>query len=161
MVSGIRSRLSSIIRYGSLPPVVLCVLYSAFVMPPFDYCDVVWCPITAKFSAKLTSLVERVHSKFLHKLPSSIGSKINSTLTECRRFHTAVQVFRSLRRQCPYLRNMFQYSKDVTGHLSRNINRLFVPRICTNFGKRSLLPWDSFMEQFTIQCCKGCYTILL
>ena len=90
--AGLESRLSSIICYGSLPPVVLCVLYSAFVMPLFDYCDVVWCPTTAK----LTSLVERAHSKFLHKLPSSVGSKINSTLTERCRFHTAVQVFRSL-----------------------------------------------------------------
>ena len=49
-------------------------------------------------TAKFTSFVERVHSK----LPSSIGSKIDSigskidfTLTECHRFHTAVQVFRS------------------------------------------------------------------
>ena len=41
-------------------------------MPLFDYCDVVWCPTTAK----LTGLVERVHSKFLRRLPSSIGSKI-------------------------------------------------------------------------------------
>ena len=121
------------------------VLYSAFVMPLFDYCDVVWCPTTAK----LTSLVEKVHSKFLRKLPSSIGSKINPTLTERRRFHTAVQVFRSLHRQCPYLRNMFQYSKDVTGHLSHNINHLFVPRVSTNFRKRSLfyrgtVLWNSY-----------------
>ena len=80
------------------------LLYSAFVMSLFDYCDVVWCPTTAK----LTSLVERVHSKFLCKLPSSIGSKINSTLTEHRKFHTAVQVFRSLHRQClSYLRNIY------------------------------------------------------
>ena len=94
-----------------------------------------WCPPTAK----LTSLVERVHCKFLRRLPSSIGSKINSTLTERHRFHTAVQVFRSLHRQCPYLHNMFQYSKDVTGHLSHNINRLFVPRVSTNFGDESFL----------------------
>ena len=36
MVSRIRSRLASIARYGSLPPAVLCVLYSAFVMPLYD-----------------------------------------------------------------------------------------------------------------------------
>ena len=41
MVSRIRSRLALIVRYGSLPPAVLCVLYSVFVMPLFDYCEVV------------------------------------------------------------------------------------------------------------------------
>ena len=44
MLSRVRSRLASIIPFGSLPPVVLCVLYSAFVMPLFDYCDVIWTP---------------------------------------------------------------------------------------------------------------------
>ena len=39
---------------------------------------------------------------------------------------------------------MFQYSKDVTGHLSCNINRLFVLRVSTNFGKRSLFTVGQF-----------------
>ena len=54
MVSRVRSRIASILCYGSLPLVVLCVLYTAFVMPLFD---IVWCPTTT----------ERVHSKFLKK----------------------------------------------------------------------------------------------
>ncbi|MCY3928860.1 MAG: reverse transcriptase domain-containing protein [Acidobacteria bacterium] len=134
MVSRIRSRLAAIVRYGSLPPAVLCVLYSAFVMPLYDYCDVVWSPTTAK----LNSLIERVHSKFLNKLPLSYHSKFSFTLTERRRFHTALQIFKSLYQiSPPYLHNIFQFSKDMTGHVSRNINRLFVPRVFTNFGKRS------------------------
>ena len=32
----------------------------------------------------------------------------------------------------PYLHNIFQFSKDITGHVSHNINRLFVPRVFTN-----------------------------
>ena len=39
MVIRIISRLGSVVRYGSLPPAVLCVLYAAFchsVMPLFD-----------------------------------------------------------------------------------------------------------------------------
>ena len=47
MVSRIRLRLASNVCdcYGSLPPVVLSVLYSAFVMSLFamyDYCDIAW-----------------------------------------------------------------------------------------------------------------------
>jgi len=33
------------------------------------------------------------------------------------------------------LQNIFHYSKDVTGYCGCNINRLFVPRVFTNFGK--------------------------
>ena len=45
--------------------------------------------------------------------------------SERRRFHTAVQIFKSLHRLSPlYLCNIFQFSKDVTGHVSHNINRL-------------------------------------
>ena len=88
VVSKVRSRLSSIFRYGTLSPAMLCLLYSAFVLPLFDYCDVVWCPTTAK----LTGMVERVHSKFVNKLPLSFRSKFCYSLTERRRFHTAVQI---------------------------------------------------------------------
>jgi len=28
------------------PPLVLCLLYSTFVLPLFNYCDVVWSPRT-------------------------------------------------------------------------------------------------------------------
>ena len=134
VVSRVRSRLSSIFRYGTLSPAMLCLLYSAFVLPLFDYCDVVWCPTTAK----LTSMVERVHSKFVSKLPLSFRSKFLFSLIERRRFHTAVQIFKSIHQSSPsYLHNIFHYSKDITGHVSRNINRLFVPRVTNNFGKRS------------------------
>ena len=68
---------ATIIRYGSLPPTILCVLYSAFVLPVFDYCDV-WCPTTAK----LTSMTERVHSKFVKRLPVSYRPKFSFALME-------------------------------------------------------------------------------
>ena len=63
MVSRIRSRLASVVHYGSLPPAVLCILYSAFVM------HVVWSPPTAK----LNCLIERIHSKFFIKLPLTLS----------------------------------------------------------------------------------------
>jgi len=64
MISRVRSRLASIIRFGSLPSAVLCVLYLALLMPLFDYCGVIWTP-------KQTCIV---HSKFVCKLPSSYHS---------------------------------------------------------------------------------------
>ena len=104
VVSRVRFRLSSIFRYGVLPPAILCLLYSAFVLPLFDYCDVVWCPTTAK----LTSMIERVHLNFVKKLPLSFRS--NFSMTERCRFYTAVQIFKSLHQSSPsYLHNIFHY----------------------------------------------------
>ena len=37
-----------------------------------------------------------------------------------------------------YLHNMFSYTTSITGHEGRNAHRLFVPQICTNFGRWSL-----------------------
>jgi len=134
MISRVTSRLALIVRFGSSPSAVLCILYSAFVMPLFDYCDVTWTPSTAK----QTCVIERVLSKSVCKLSSSYHSKFSFILTERSRFHIAVQIFKSLRRISPaYLYGIFQFSRDITGHLSRNIHRLFVPRVFTNNGKQS------------------------
>ena len=90
-----------------------------------------------------------LESKFVNRLPLPYRSRFSLTLTERRRFHTAIQIFRSLHRLSPpYLHNIFQLSKDITGHVSRNINRVFVPRVFTNYGKRSFfyrgaLLWNS------------------
>ena len=71
IVARVRSRLSSICCYGTLPPAMVCLLYSAFVLSLFNYCDVVSCPT----AAKLTSLIERVHSKFVNRLSLPFHSK--------------------------------------------------------------------------------------
>ena len=34
-------------------------------------------------------------------------------------------------------RHISVFEADVTGHLSRNVNRLFVPRAFINYGKRT------------------------
>jgi len=105
VVSRARYRIASILRFGSLSPQILCLLYTAFVLPVFDYCNVVWCPTTAKF----TSMTKRIHSKFIKKLPPSCASKLSFTLTEHRHYHTAIQVFKSVNNCSPsYLQNIFR-----------------------------------------------------
>ena len=59
VVCRVRSRVASLLQFGSLSPVIVCALYTAFVLPLYDYCDVVWSPTTSKF----TSILDRVHSK--------------------------------------------------------------------------------------------------
>jgi len=136
VVRKVRSRVASLLWFGSLSPVILCALYTAFVLPLCDYCAVIWSPTTSKF----ISMMERVHSKFTRKLPPSCASKLSFTLIEHRRYHTAIQVFRSVHNYSPpYLLNIFHYSKDVTAYCGRNINHLFVTRVFNNFGKRSFV----------------------
>ena len=87
-------------------------------------------------NAKLNCLIERIHSKFINKLPLTFHSKFSFTLTERHRF---LQTFKSLLHHIslPYLNNVFWFSMGVTGRIGRNINRLFVPRVFTNYGKKS------------------------
>ena len=68
VVCRVRSRVASLLpsQFGSLSPVIVCALYTAFVLPLYDYCDVVWSPTTSKF----TNMLESVHSKFTRKLLS-------------------------------------------------------------------------------------------
>ena len=113
-------------------------------MPLYDYCDVVWSPT----AAKLSCLIERVHSKFLNRLPPAYHLRFYFTLTELHRFSTAMQNFKSLHQiSPPYLHKNFQFSRDMTGHVNRNFKHLFVPRVFTNFGEtilyRGSVLWNS------------------
>jgi len=86
VVCRIQSRVASLLQFGSLSPVIVCALYTAFMLPLYDYCDVVWSPTTSKF----TSMLERVHSKFTRKLILSCTSKLPFMLTECQRYHSVI-----------------------------------------------------------------------
>ena len=45
--------------------------------------------------------------------------------------------FKSICKYSPsYLQDIFEYSKDVTGHVGRNVIRFFVTRVLNNHGKR-------------------------
>ena len=88
-------------------------------------------------------------------LPALYQSKFSFTLVERRKFHTAIQIFKSIHQKLPsYLHNIFHYSRDITGHIGRNINRLFVPRVNNNYGKRSFyyrgaMIWNSLPSTVT------------
>ena len=118
---------------GPISCKVLCSLYHAYMLPILDYCDVVWSPVVHRIQGSL-----RVHSRFVSSLTSS-NSDLKLSLTERRTFHTAVKVFKILHKLAPpYLHSMFQYAPAVSGRTGRNLLRLFVPSIRTNYGWGSL-----------------------
>ena len=83
----------------------------------------------------LSKPLERLHSRFLQQIPDC-HSFARVTLSERRRFHTAVQVFKVLYQLCPgYLNDWFVFAEAYTGHSGRNKFRLFIPQINTSIGK--------------------------
>ena len=88
-------------------------VYSAFVLPLFDYCDVVWCPTTAK----LTSLIERVHLKFVNRYPYYFVPNFLffDGTSQVSYFYSNFQVHSS---KFSNLHNIFYFLKDITGHVS-------------------------------------------
>jgi len=93
----------------------------------------VWVPTNVSHLKRL----ERLHSHFLSF--DSTSSVFNFTLAECRRFHTATQVYRLLNKLSPpYLHPTFRYAVSVTGRTGRNIHWLYVSAVHLNYGKQSL-----------------------
>ena len=135
VLSRVRRKLSAVNRVKLASSNVLQLLYQAYILPILDYCDTVWSPSNSAG----TRCLERLHSKFTSSLPSSDNFNLRLSLTERHTFHTALQVFKIVNRiSPPYLHGVFSFAVDVTGRSSRNVHRLYVPSVRTNFGKRSL-----------------------
>ena len=128
----VRGKFYSINRLNP-PSAVRKLLYQVYILPILDYCDVVWAPTNVRQTKRL----ERLHSKCISTCMDSSVTRFS--LTERRKFHTTVQIYKILHKLAPmYLLNMFNYAITVTGRVNRNIHRLFVPQVNTNYGKRSL-----------------------
>ena len=111
------------------------MFYQAYIVPILDYCDTVWFPSNSTD----TRHHERHHSRFTASIPSSDCFNLHSSLSERRVYHMALQVFKIVNNISPsYLHHTFSFAVDVTGCSGKNQHRLFVPRVRTNFGKRSL-----------------------
>jgi len=77
---------------------------------------------------------QKFHSKFNSPL-SSIDFSVCMTLTERRRFHAAVQVYRVLHKLSPsHINDIFHYAIDITSFTGQNLCHLFVPRVQTTLA---------------------------
>ena len=130
----IRRKLHCLYCLQPLSHTILFQLYQGFILPIIDYYDTVWAPPTALLSKSM----ERIHARFVSHMSNDVGF-VKVTLTECRRFHTIVQVYKILHQLVPvYLQDMFTFSEKVTDYVSRNSHRLFIPRMRTTYGQKSL-----------------------
>ena len=163
MISRIRSRLAFIARNVLLPPAVFCVATI------FSFCNatvwswIPWCCLISK-KYKL-SCYKR---EFFNKLPLIMYccSKFSFTLIEWHRYHIAsLQVFKLLSQiSAPSLHRIFTFQEMWQEIISLiNRNRLFIPRVFTNFSKRSFFIKGLYMYmcyktvQLAIKCFSGCH----
>ena len=64
---------------------------------------------------------------------------VKVTLTECRQFHTIVQVYKILHHFEPTcLEHMFKFTENVIGYVGRNSHQMFIPQMRTTYGQKSL-----------------------
>ena len=96
-----------------LPQPLLLLYLKSYILPYFDYCDVVWIGCTKAESLRLESLLNFACRTVLHrcKLSSASAARCElglSTLSSRRKFHLAQTVFKCLYSPCPtYLSWLF------------------------------------------------------
>ena len=126
----VRGNLYALNRLKPVSSKLLHLLYKAFVLPTFDYCDVVWFPSNAKNIRRL----ERINSKFVSQSSSVYDSDLNVTLTERRAYHTTM----SLKYFIKSPRLTYKDCSLIVLVLQAMLGEIltdFVPTVMTNYGK--------------------------
>ena len=113
VVSKARAQLYCL-RHLHLSAYLFGLMYQVFIIPLFDYCDVVWTPCLAK----QVRVMEHIHSKVIstvQHLRDRLSSCFYYSLVERQKFHTLAQIYGILHKMAPlYLQRLFKYSIHVT-----------------------------------------------
>ena len=134
-----------------LPTEARKVFYSAYILPHFDFCSVVWNNATMGRLQDLVKLQKRAARIILDKkydTPSSeLFKKLNwLPLLDRFKYNRCTEVFKAIHEGCPqYMSNMF--SKSTTNLRSSSGNKLFIPR--TNkkcFSYFGAVTWNNLPE---------------
>ena len=125
-----------------LPTPLRILFYKSYILPIFDYCDVVWQRCTSQESTRLERLHNLAIKTILHKSRSDSASAARqqlgvTSLEHRRRLHLAQQVFKSVKGiHPPYLKDLF---KPPTHHYHTrgSASDFNLPPVKTNMGKQS------------------------
>ena len=119
-------------------------VFKSFILPQLDYCDTVWscCGSTNK---RLLDKLQRSASKLV--LNTTDSDKAMEDLrweplgiTQQRREN---HIFSRLTKKClqgivpQFFMNYFKYQGDVSSHITRQSKKLSIPRVRTEYAKRS------------------------
>ena len=128
-----------------LPKAALLVFYHSYIVPTFDYCDVVWGCCTKEDALSLERLQNFAARAILRQRRwYSAGSARRelslSTLSSRRDFHLAQHCYKAIRGHHPqYLKSLFTLSSATHGHRTRQASTgsAHLPLPKTNFGKKA------------------------
>ena len=126
-----------------LPRSLLLLFLKSYILPQFDYCDVVWCGCTKFESNRLESLLNFTCRTALRRSKHSSASAARqelhlSTLSSRRKLHLSQAVFKCLSSQSPpYLSTLF--STPISSHYTRSraSSQLNLPPSKSSFRQRA------------------------
>ena len=126
-----------------LPRPLLLLYLKSYILPSFDYCDVVWSGCTLENSHRLERLMNYACKLVLRRSRDCSSSAALrdlqlTTLTSRRKLHLAQCMFRCLSFQSPpYLSKLFSYSSSHRKTRSSSTAQLNLPQSRTSFGQKS------------------------
>ena len=126
-----------------LPCFLLLTNLKSYILPHFDYCDVIWSGCTLDESRRLESLLNFSCKIVLHRRRDSSSTAALqelglTTLTLRRKLHMAQCMFRSLSSQAPpYVSRLFSYVSYHHNTRSSFTSQLNLPLVRSSFGQKA------------------------
>ena len=126
-----------------LPQPLLLLYLKSYILPSFDYCDVVWSGCTKDEALRLETLLNFACRTVLHRRrdysASAARSELGlSTLSTRRKLHVALTMFKCLSSQSPsYLTQLFSSPTSHYNTRSSSSCQLNLPSTRTCFGQKA------------------------
>ena len=126
-----------------LPKPLLVLFLNSYILPHFDYCDVVWSSCSKSQCLRLESLLNfacrAVLRRSRHSSASAARSELGlSTLSSRRKLHLAQSVFKCLSSQSPsYLSQLFSAPSSSYYTRSSSSRQLNLPTTKSSFGQKA------------------------
>ena len=128
-----------------LPQSALLLFYKSFILPLFDYCDVVWYSCTKEEASSLEQLQTYAAKIILrlskHSSATSARKLLGlSTLSSRRKYHLAQNTYSTICGRHPeYLKKLFAPVTDLHNHFTRHASKgnIRLPPPKSNFGKKA------------------------
>ena len=127
-----------------LPQSLLLLFLKSYILPTFDYCDIVWSGCTKQESHRLETLLNFSCRTVLRRRRDYSATAARrelglSTLASRRKVHTAQMVFKCLSSNTPpYLSQLFSYPTSHHHTRSSSSSQLNLPPVKTSLGQKSL-----------------------
>ena len=126
-----------------LPQPLLLLFLKSYILPLFDYCDVVWSGCTKSEASRLETLHNYACRTVLRKRKGSSASAARrelglSTLASRRKLHLAVTMFNCMSSKSPpYLSQLFSLPSSHYNTRSASSSQLNLPPNRSSFGQKS------------------------